>query len=316
MGRKKHMQKSARSKVFLRLTSRTKKEKIIKNGFNDIIGLMDDSYSIVVTYTYDSWGKIVNILDESENNIGYINPYRYRSYYYDNETNLYYLNNRYYNPVWCRFINADIYLDNEQGFYSTNMYNYTENNPVSRTDKDGELFFTASFTIAMTLSGGVIKAGLKVADNIINKKDLKDGVFKEFTYGAVSGFISSLNVGSVVAAGLTVVGDLAVDYAFEGKIDQDNVVDALTDATVSSIVSKIPAKRPGRKPTRLKTAFLGKIGLNTDSYNLVSGTITNTINKTKTTVVPYTKTIIEKVSKSVKKFVSKVVNKIKSWFKW
>ncbi len=67
----------------------------------------------MVTYEYDSWGKIQRIKDAYGNNvtssthIGKINPYRYRSYRYDEETGLYYLNSRYYNPEWGRFINAD-----------------------------------------------------------------------------------------------------------------------------------------------------------------------------------------------------------------
>ena len=39
--------------------------------------------------------------------IGHINPLRYRGYYYDRETRLYYLQSRYYDPAICRFINAD-----------------------------------------------------------------------------------------------------------------------------------------------------------------------------------------------------------------
>ena len=35
--------------------------------------------------------------------IGRINPLRYRSYYYDRETRLYYLQSRYYDFANCRF---------------------------------------------------------------------------------------------------------------------------------------------------------------------------------------------------------------------
>ena len=37
--------------------------------------------------------------------IGHINPLRYRGYYYDRETRLYYLQSRYYDFANCRFIN-------------------------------------------------------------------------------------------------------------------------------------------------------------------------------------------------------------------
>ena len=55
---------------------------------------------MVVEYTYDSWGQVVSIEGELKDTVGVINPYRYRGYRYDNETGLYYLQSRYYNPEW------------------------------------------------------------------------------------------------------------------------------------------------------------------------------------------------------------------------
>ncbi len=88
----------------------------IKNNTKDIIGILDSSHNIVAKYKYDSWGKVISITDcngydisNDINNIANINPFRYRSYYYDSETKLYYLNSRYYNPEWKRFINPDSY---------------------------------------------------------------------------------------------------------------------------------------------------------------------------------------------------------------
>ena len=97
-----------------------------KNVQGDIIAIRD----IVAKYTYDTWGNILSITDSNDNNItdtdhiGCINPYRYRSYYYDTETNLYYLNSRYYNPVWGRFINADGIVGANQDILSYNLYAY------------------------------------------------------------------------------------------------------------------------------------------------------------------------------------------------
>lgn len=88
----------------------------VKNNQKDIIGLVDSNFDIVAKYRYDSWGSIASICDGSDNDISNdmthianINPFRYRSYYYDKETELYYLNTRYYNPKWGRFINVDSY---------------------------------------------------------------------------------------------------------------------------------------------------------------------------------------------------------------
>ena len=63
-----------------------------KNIQNDVIGIMDSNYNIIVNYEYDSYGKLLSIKDNNGNtitdttNIGIINPIRYRSHYYDNET--------------------------------------------------------------------------------------------------------------------------------------------------------------------------------------------------------------------------------------
>ena len=72
------------------------------------------------------------------NNIGLINPYRYRSYYYDQETGLYYLQSRYYNPEWGRFLNADGMVSTGTSILGHNMYTYCDNNPVTKYDPTGQ----------------------------------------------------------------------------------------------------------------------------------------------------------------------------------
>ena len=108
-----------------------------KNYQNDIIGIYDSDYNLVVTYKYDAWGKVISVNDTTENSIGTINPFRYRSYYYDEETKLYYLNSRYYNPEWCRFINADGIIGANQDIISLNLYAYVSNNVSNGSDEDG-----------------------------------------------------------------------------------------------------------------------------------------------------------------------------------
>lgn len=114
-----------------------------KNYQNDIIGIYDNNYNLIVSYEYDDYGSILSIKDNNgieitdPNHIGNINPFRYRSYYYDKETNLYYLNSRYYNPEWGRFINADSIIGTKDDHVGYNLYSYCENNPINRTDSDG-----------------------------------------------------------------------------------------------------------------------------------------------------------------------------------
>ena len=61
----------------------------------------------MVKYYYDAYGRIIKTYDTSSISLSTINPFRYRSYYQDNETGWYYLNSRYYNPLTNRFITMD-----------------------------------------------------------------------------------------------------------------------------------------------------------------------------------------------------------------
>ena len=67
------------------------------------------------------------------------NPFRYRGYYYDTDTGLYYLQSRYYNPQWGRFLNADGYVSTGTGMIGFNMYAYCNNNPVMGYDPNGNM---------------------------------------------------------------------------------------------------------------------------------------------------------------------------------
>lgn len=117
-----------------------------KNGQNDIIGILNNNFEKIITYEYDSWGKLISIKDEQGNNItndtnsiGYKNPYRYRGYRYDNETGLYYLQSRYYDPEIGRFISADDLLATSCGVLEHNMYAYCNNNPINQMDSSGDI---------------------------------------------------------------------------------------------------------------------------------------------------------------------------------
>ena len=96
----------------------------------DIVGIANEAGNLVAEYVYDSWGKLVNTPTE----IGKINPLRYRGYYYDDETQLYYLNARYYDTETGRFINAD---DNLEG--RLNLFAYCYNDPVNDSDPNGKV---------------------------------------------------------------------------------------------------------------------------------------------------------------------------------
>lgn len=111
----------------------------VTNLQGDVIKILNASGSTVATYSYDAWGKLL----DSSGSMADINPIRYRGYYYDTDTQLYYLLSRYYDPQIARFINADEIVSTGQGFTGTNMFAYCGNNPVTRVDSSGLAWETA-----------------------------------------------------------------------------------------------------------------------------------------------------------------------------
>ena len=117
----------------------------VKNLQGDITGIIDTNGNVVARYTYDAYGAPIDITDGDGNavsinnhtHIANLNPFRYRGYTYDQETGLYYLTTRYYDPYVGRFLNADAYVTTGQGFDGNNMFVYCGNNPVSRGDSSG-----------------------------------------------------------------------------------------------------------------------------------------------------------------------------------
>ena len=126
----------------------------VKNGQGDIVGIVDSSGETVVTYSYDSWGNPVNV--EGNTSLAAANPFRYRGYYYDTESGLYYLNSRYYSPETGRFINADdtsMLVDSfEAAADGRNLYAYCNNNPVTYKDSTGEVIDTILDVISLATS--------------------------------------------------------------------------------------------------------------------------------------------------------------------
>ena len=108
-----------------------------KNLQGDIIRICNISGNTVVEYTYDAWGKVTSITGSLASTVGQANPFRYRGYYYDTETGLYYLQTRYYDPEVGRFLNADGYIGANGDIPGYNMFAYCSNRPIILSDPYG-----------------------------------------------------------------------------------------------------------------------------------------------------------------------------------
>ena len=259
-----------------------------KNVFGDIIGILNHNYEEIVTYEYDSWGAISSIADNSGINLGTINPFRYRSYYYDEETKLYYLNSRYYNPEWGRFINGDGTVSTGQGFIGNNMFNYCGNNPIVRADDGGSSWFIVFGLVVAGCLGGGIAMHAHIQTNILLGSDNP--------YSGASGAFMSIVSPNTMLANVIVssISSTMVNVFYE-------------KANISSAVESLPLDIIMNYGISQYTSNLGG-GTGSGDFLLDSwsGTtlvnINNNLNK-----------IVEKeVQKMIKNFNEKTVNTSKS----
>ena len=114
----------------------------VQNLQGDIIQIIDANGVAVVEYTYDAWGKVLNVTGSMAGSLGTVQPFRYRGYVYDVETELYYLESRYYNSEVERFLNADKIIDISDQ-YSSNLFSYCGNAPIRYYDDSGNSFWDA-----------------------------------------------------------------------------------------------------------------------------------------------------------------------------
>ena len=164
----------------------------VLNAQGDVIALLNANGTLAASYNYGAWGNYsVHGADGKKTTdatfIGHINPLRYRGYYYDRETRLYYLQSRYYDFANCRFINADTFATTDaNGFLSANMFAYCENNPIMRVDADGEIW--------NVIAGAVIGAGLEVLGQLMTGTRFADINWGSVAVEGVLGVVSSVGI--------------------------------------------------------------------------------------------------------------------------
>ena len=166
----------------------------------NIIAILDNSGNVVVEYKYDAWGNHeAEVASEDFVALAEINPFRYRGYYFDEETGLYFLQTRYYDPEVGRFIFRDSieYADPET-INGLNLYAYCLNNPVMCVDPTGTLAWWQNLLIA--LAGIVIIAGLAVATVVTG--GAAAGLAGAIAAGALKGALIGGVIGIGVGAGI------------------------------------------------------------------------------------------------------------------
>jgi len=117
------------------------------NAHGDVTALISPSGEVKGTYDYDAFGNIISQTGEVNNNI------TFAGYQYDEETDLYYLNARYYDSKIARFITEDSYRGSASDPLSLNLYTYCHNEPIMYTDPTGHWEESDKFILTDTQVG-------------------------------------------------------------------------------------------------------------------------------------------------------------------
>ena len=273
----------------------------IKYVFDSIIGIIDSNYNIIVEYKYNTWGNNIGVFDENgndisnnPNHIGNLNPYRYRGYYYERETNLYYLGYRYYSPTLHRFISTDCATYDD--IVGGNLYVYCNNNPVIKVDDNGKFPL-----IGVAIVGGILNVGAYVVSNTINKKklSLKEGIF-HFAPGSAGAALGEFNLllGLTVTSLADNIYDTSSDRKKENashnkkqteKEKRKNLrediasviigtsVDVLVGSKMSKVAKSVIPNKGGRPAKRFIVKYTGKKAQNYYKRESFNSFLTTTV---------------------------------------
>ena len=208
------------------------------NSRGDIIGIYNGAGELKAHYEYDAWGNVISITDNNgnvitnPNHIGNLNPFRYRGYYQDTETGLYYLMSRYYDPVTHRFINADGYFQSGTAILDGNTFTYCANNPIYSSDPTGAFWGIVAGFCSGFISNTICQM---ISGTDISEINWGSALISGLT-GAALGAVDVLGIGSIAGAcikgGISFCGSFA-DNVYKG----DDFGTAVGGATVDGLTS-------------------------------------------------------------------------------
>ena len=274
------------------------------NWRGDVIQIYNASGTLVGSYSYDAWGKVTeNATSADTQGITETNPIRYRGYYYDTETRLYYVNSRYYDPAVKRFLNSDDELlsaTSTQTVTNKNFFAYCDNNPITRADSEGEVWHI----IIGAAIGGISSAASAIITGKA-EKDLKlSQVLVSAAFGAATGALCAAfpAAGVAISASSAAIESVTTDLIFNRDSSLGEIV---IGATVSAGLGALSGCAEGGSALYKKT-----------------GSVLKQITKVTKGNHPVVKKVAQKTIKSfakkslrtaIKETVSNVFNSIISW---
>ena len=218
------------------VTESNKEYYYIKDITGNIIKIKDEEGNSIVEYKYDAYGKVEKTIIEN-NNVSKYNPFIYKGYYYDEETELYYCNTRYYSPEIGRWISIDDvdYLDPES-VSGLNLYCYCMNDPINKYDPSGHFVISA-----IIIGAGIGFLTSYISDVISEMQDGFDwsdfNTFEDnwlkYVGATLGGAIGGLGAGLATTILANGVGNM-VEAAFSGDIS--NFGDAMIQFALGGVL--------------------------------------------------------------------------------
>ena len=123
-----------------------------KDCQGNVIGLVDEEQQ-TVRYVYDAWGNSIALDKDGEEITAWddpamLNPIRWKSQYYDTDSKLYWIGQRWYDPERGRYISAaspEMLLQNASVIFALNLYAFVTSNPVAVLLACGSIYPSLDF---------------------------------------------------------------------------------------------------------------------------------------------------------------------------
>lgn len=202
----------------------------VTNLQGDVVQIVDASGNSVASYEYDPYGKVIS----ATGTLAEVNPIRYRGYYYDNETGLYYLQSRYYDPAIGRFVNADSYACTGQGLIGHNTFAYCGNSPISRIDTLGDSWVAVLGAVGVQYASDVF-------GNIVDGKIgwdifIPTSSLATYTAVAVTSLIPGGNLVSAAVRSTVTEAIIWTDNILRGEAEKNNAKQSLKNIATNTVI--------------------------------------------------------------------------------